>query len=341
MKKKNKKSLLLLGILLLIFIFTFVRALKPVKTTTTVISESGSEEILNGGNEASSSSKELFDFKEFDRVVNRVQTLVKNIEQQQGESFRLSISRDPFSHPDTRYTDSKIETSSSKATASEIIVAPDFRVSGIVYDSEEPMVVIDDEVKAENETKSGYTISKILPDRVFLKYRDKTFVLYVDSENIVEKQPFQISDADDVSDTLVFSSVRKNYRSILKDSDGIAAGSSTAVRNSQPAISTLNIRGSYSDNRTNERIMTIQVASFDMNREKNAIELARKIISDGFVDVRVEKINGMYAIRVGRAAAIDDLTDLCGQLKKYSDSSFVRKAFYMENRIVFPQQDSG
>ena len=102
----------------------------------------------------------------------------------------------------------------------------------------------------------------------------------------------------------------------------------------------MNTTKSNLSNKDKEKILTVQVASFGKSREKNAIELAEKIISDGFADVRVERINELYAIRVGKSTDINDLIDLCEQLKRYSESSFVRNAFYTENRIIFPKQKS-
>ncbi|HON05859.1 MAG TPA: SPOR domain-containing protein [Candidatus Ratteibacteria bacterium] len=341
MEKKTKKNLIMLGVLFLIFIFALVRAFKPTKSTTIRISQSETKKILKTDKEKPDG--ELFDFKEFDNAMNGVQTLVSTIEKQQESSFNLNLSRDPFSQPDIRYTGKKTETSSG-STPSEIVLAPDFKISGIVYDKNRPMIVIDDEVKAENETKSGYTISKILPDRVVLKYKDKTFVLYVDSGNgsSGEIQTSQMSDVDNVNDTVLFSSIKKDYKPILKDTTKsvIADYLSLETKNDSTIALSANTNKSNQSNKDKEKILTVQVASFERGREKNAIELAEKIISDGFLDARVEEINGLYAIRVGKSNDINSLTGLCEQLKKYSESSFVRKAFYVENRIIFPKQKS-
>ncbi|HOL34339.1 MAG TPA: SPOR domain-containing protein [bacterium] len=349
MDKKNKKNVILLLVLLVIFIFTLVRALKPVKLKTiTISSPDGKAEKINIQKGETSSSKQdrIFSFQEIDQSISKVQSLVKSIEEEHRVSS-VSVSRDPFVKPGAKQISTGTRPSEYTSILVQEIPAPDFKISGIVYDKEKPMVILDDEIKAENEIKSGYLVQKILPDRVILKYKDKQFVLYVNSDSIENAggSEVKLSDAIETGDTDIFITKANTYRSILKDSSAnYQSSKKTEIIASQLAINqnntTKNQAVAISDtiDRT-QKILTVQVASFAGNKKTQAIEFAKTLLSEGYENVRVEKIKNMYTVRIGVASDTDTLIPLCENLKKYSETSFVRTAFYIQKRIVFPPQN--
>ncbi|HPO51375.1 MAG TPA: SPOR domain-containing protein [bacterium] len=349
MDKKNKKSLILLLMLLVIFIFTLTRALKPVKPKTIVMSSpDGKVEKINiQENEKSSMEDKVFSFQEIDQSVNKLQSLMKSIEEEEQQVASVSVSKDPFTKPGTKQLSPGTGQSPYTSILVQEIPAPDFKISGIVYDKEKPMVILDDEIKSENETKSGYLVKKILPDRVILKYKDKDFILYVKSDSIESTgiSEIKLSDAIETGDTDIATSTANTYRSILKDnSPKFATVEKTDTVSSQPVVRQKKITRSQSIvlpdvNENAQKILTIQVASFAGNKKTQAIEFAKMLLSGGYENVRVEKIKNMYTVRIGVASDADILVPLCDGLRKYSETSFVRTAFYIQERIIFPPQN--
>ncbi|MCX7704836.1 MAG: hypothetical protein N2115_01075 [bacterium] len=333
MERKNKKTLILLLILLLVFIFTFVRALKPVKPKTVGIAPNKSiqSEILSLSNE------EVFDFQQMDLSVSRLNSVIKSLEQQKEEDIvAIDVKRNPF----TVQQESKLIPGRTSETFSilrqDFVEAPDFKVSGIVYDKEKPMIIIGDEVKAENETKNGYTIKKILSDRVVLKRDNKEFVLYVGSsefKNLTES--IITSDGTPVGDTGLF--VRNTVPAFLsKNSISETTQESSIMEQNIKVGDGKRINTLALQNNESKKILTVQIASFSKNRKNQAIEFAKKIMVDGHENVRVECIRDMYTVRVGIAQKKDDLVQLYEELKKYSETSFIRSAYLIEKRIVYP-----
>ncbi|MGC8805898.1 MAG: SPOR domain-containing protein, partial [Candidatus Ratteibacteria bacterium] len=325
MDKKNKKSLILLLVLLLIFVFTLVRALKPVKPKTIVVSSPG--EGITTVRQENSSSKEnrILSFQEMDQSISKVQSLVKSIDQQDQQVSTSASYRDPFLKPGAKQTLAGTRPSEYTSILVQEIPAPDFKISGIVYDKEKPMVILDDEIKAEKETKSGYTVEKILPDRVILKYKDKQFVLYVNNGKNVEGTELKMTD---IADDTEISMVAQKGSDVIEKKNKITEMSANLSEDTsifkESRISTT----SFDEESRKEKIFTVQVASFSENKKEIAINLARKLVSDGYMEVRVEKINGMYTVRIGKSDKIDGLIPLYEQMKEYSETSFVRKAFY-------------
>jgi len=332
MDKKNKKTLILLVVLLLIFVFTLTRALKPVKPKTITINPQNKEGEKNAVVQQSEKD-ELFSFEEIDTTIKKIQTLVKNIEESEKQVVKIETNKDPFQKPITKkYDVEKVQVSS--ILIPEVPVAPDFKVSGIIYDKNRPMAIIDDEIKSEKEIKSGYTIEKILPDRVILSYKDKQFTLFVNNGKNFENTNLRISDASNdtgvsvaTQNTTGLIDSKRNENRIAMISGNLSEDTSVLKESS---IATAQI-----DSTEQEKIFTIQVASFAENKKDMAINFAKKLISDGYEDVRVEKINGMYTIRIGKSSEKNDLIPLYEQIKQYSETSFLRKALYVRERIIF------
>ncbi|MGB9642473.1 MAG: SPOR domain-containing protein [Candidatus Ratteibacteria bacterium] len=336
MDKKNKKSLILLLVLLLIFVFTLVRALKPVKPKTIVVSSPG--EGITTVRQENSSSKEnrILSFQEMDQSISKVQSLVKSIDQQDQQVSTSASYRDPFLKPGAKQTLAGTRPSEYTSILVQEIPAPDFKISGIVYDKEKPMVILDDEIKAEKETKSGYTVEKILPDRVILKYKDKQFVLYVNNGKNVEGTELKMTD---IADDTEISMVAQKGSDVIEKKNKITEMSANLSEDTSILKESRISTTSFDEESRKEKIFTVQVASFSENKKEIAINLARKLVSDGYMEVRVEKINGMYTVRIGKSDKIDGLIPLYEQMKEYSETSFVRKAFYIEERIIFPPED--
>ncbi|MCM8758654.1 MAG: SPOR domain-containing protein [Candidatus Omnitrophica bacterium] len=321
MERKNKKTLVLLFVLLLIFIFTLARALKPIKprTITTTHREDIEQQLLSQKNE------DMFDFQQLDASISKLQSIVRNIEQEQSQIIVIETKKNSF-----RQMEARVQSGASSEPVSilrqDYVEIPDFRISGIVYDKEKPMVVIDNEVKAENDTKDGYTIKKILADRVILKRDNKEFVLFSNSNSVDFTNSLNISDSTESNDTGIFSKESAVQPVISRNTEYETKQFSFVVEKS--ADSFIQIE--------KNRIFTIQLASFGKNKKKQAIEFAKKILDNGFENVRVEHINGMYTVRAGVAQEKDGLLALYEELKKYSDTLFVRSAYLVQSRIVYP-----
>lgn len=336
MEKKNKKTLIILFILLVIFIFTLARALKPVKPRTiTVTQGEGKQEIIPVG-EKPSYKEEVFDFQQIDMSVSKLQSIAKSLEQQEEQFVVIETKKNPFQ------VKSSVIAGKSPDTVSilrqDYVEAPDFRISGIVYDRYKPMVIIDDEIKAESETKDGYTIKKILADRIILRRENKEFVLHIGSDNNTISGAINISDSTDLGDTGIFTGGNKIQNIFSESSDSSVQKS--FVKESDSIINTVT---EPKDNELSllaqqhyKKALTIQIASFGANKRKQAIEFAKKITDDGYQSVRVEFVDGMYTVRAGIAKDKEDLIPLCEELKKYSETSFIRTAYVIHTRIVYP-----
>lgn len=329
MEKKNKKTLILLIVLLIIFIFTLTRALKVSKPKTITVSQNNIGQEIQQEKIASKNNEDLFDFQEIDASLSKLQSIVKNIDEQSSQTS-IEIRKNPF-----KQTSEKIINSGS-ILRQDYVSEPDFKISGILYDKEKPMVIIDNEVKSENETKSGYSIYKIFSDRVILKKQDREFILYVSSD--------KISDAINMpEENLVETKFSTNettlYQPIVTNIDKPEKNSSIPKTVVEPTIVKYETKEKstidFSESEI-KKIITVQIASFGENRKKQAIEFAKRLVSDGYKNVRVEKINDLYTVRIGTAQDKEELISLCENLKKYSETSFIRTGFLIKERIVYP-----
>ncbi len=344
MKKTNKKTVIFLFVLFLIFIFTLVRALKPVKPKTIVIAPEGSNQQIVQQSEVSSKNKdEIFDIQQIDMSINRLQTIVKNIEEQQMQTIVIEPGKNPFRYPEKGTTENH-QISTGSILRQDYVSVPDFKISGIVYDKEKPMVIIDNEVKVENEIKSGYMIYKILADRVILKKENREFVIYASSSGANNMfNETNISETMDIPVKEILATENEKYRTILKESEEYKIAKKSSIKEPQARIELKNektdrdeIKFSSDSEKRIYKILTVQVASFGKNKKQQAIEFARMLSSEGYKNVRVENINGMYTVRTGMSEEKDELVLLCESLKQYSETSFVRKAFLIQERIIYP-----
>jgi len=85
-----------------------------------------------------------------------------------------------------------------------------------------------------------------------------------------------------------------------------------------------------------QTILTIQVASYESQAKEEAVKMAEKLVQHGYPDVRVENINGFYAVRIGRWMRKEEfLTDILEELKQSRADSFLRTGYYLPERIVY------
>ncbi|GEM_PF-891070 len=85
-----------------------------------------------------------------------------------------------------------------------------------------------------------------------------------------------------------------------------------------------------------QTILTIQVASYESQAKEEAVKMAEKLAQHGYPDVRVENINGFYAVRIGCWMRKEEfLTDMLEELKQYRADSFLRTGYYLPERIVY------
>ncbi|HNS33246.1 MAG TPA: SdrD B-like domain-containing protein, partial [bacterium] len=85
-----------------------------------------------------------------------------------------------------------------------------------------------------------------------------------------------------------------------------------------------------------QSINTIQVASFSSGNSQKAIQTAASLEKKGFEDVRVELIDGMYAVRTGKYNAREDAEEDLKKIKKEYPGTYARKAWIVPERIVYP-----
>lgn len=87
------------------------------------------------------------------------------------------------------------------------------------------------------------------------------------------------------------------------------------------------------------RIYTVQVFSYSERSLEKAVEVANLLEKMGYKNVRIENINGILTIRVGRFKNFKEAKKLEKKLQRYFPSSFSRSAYYIGNRIVYSSKD--
>ncbi len=83
-------------------------------------------------------------------------------------------------------------------------------------------------------------------------------------------------------------------------------------------------------------IHTIQVASYQANASQEAIQATRSLEKEGFRDVRLELIDGKYAVRAGYYDSAESAKEYLGRMKEKHPSAFIRKAYIMPERVIYP-----
>ncbi|MCM8815680.1 MAG: SPOR domain-containing protein [Candidatus Omnitrophica bacterium] len=337
MEKKNKRAIVALFVLILIFIFTLVRALKPAKPRTVVINtgESTQNVIIDQQGLSQTKDDKVFDFQQVDVSLSKLLSIIKHIEEQEKQAITIETTKNPFRQPNTLTV--KMPSEPSSILKQDYASAPDFRISGILYDKDKPMVIIDDEVKMENEIKSGYTIYRIFADRIILRHDNKEYTLYVNSPISTGfiTDEIKMSDVTKTRDTEVFVE-NKAYPPLKQSEYYISETFEKLLPVIHEKAETEKRKYTLLTEGNSQKIITVQVASFGINKQQQAIEFARTLEDSGFENVRVERINGFYTVRAGKSNDKNDLTDLCQKLKQFSSTAFIRTAYLIQNRIIYP-----
>ena len=84
------------------------------------------------------------------------------------------------------------------------------------------------------------------------------------------------------------------------------------------------------------KILTIQVATYSVERLAAALKTARFIEGKNYKNVRIEHIDNFYTLRVGNYKNLDEAKKQCKDLKKLFPKSFVRNAYYAKERLIYP-----
>lgn len=86
-----------------------------------------------------------------------------------------------------------------------------------------------------------------------------------------------------------------------------------------------------------QKIYTIQIGSFVKADLNKAIETAKSLENKEYLEnVRVESISNLFTVRAGNYGSIEEAKKIHEELKKLFPKSFVRDAYYIKQRIVYP-----
>jgi len=85
------------------------------------------------------------------------------------------------------------------------------------------------------------------------------------------------------------------------------------------------------------KIYTVQVSSYSEKNLEIAIREVKFLERIGYKDVRIENINGILTIMVGKYNSIEKANIIEKRIKKYFPSSFSRTAYFIKERIVYPE----
>ena len=88
---------------------------------------------------------------------------------------------------------------------------------------------------------------------------------------------------------------------------------------------------------TKDVIITVQVCSYTKTEINNALETAKFLKSSGYQNVRVEHIGSLYTIRVGSYQTMAQAQKVNKRLQKQFPTSFVRNAYLIQQRIIWPK----
>jgi len=83
-------------------------------------------------------------------------------------------------------------------------------------------------------------------------------------------------------------------------------------------------------------IYTIQISSFAETEMEANKKIANMLESKGYQDIRIEKIGGSYTLRVGRYTNREKAQETYASIKQMYPNSFLRTAYYIPERIVYP-----
>jgi len=85
-------------------------------------------------------------------------------------------------------------------------------------------------------------------------------------------------------------------------------------------------------------VYTIQVSSHQMQDIDKAVEIATLLQKQNLPSVRVELIGGIYTVRVGAYQTEKEAEVIFKKVKEKFPDSFVRKGYYLQERIIYPEK---
>ncbi|MFA5644947.1 MAG: hypothetical protein WDA18_01115 [Candidatus Ratteibacteria bacterium] len=332
---KQKKAIGLF-LLLALFLFFFIRAIR-LSTQSSLTKNKGMTV------ESSSTSKNAsneFDLRKLEIRLSEARTAIQEIHSIPNTS---PSARNPF----FSYAAEKIlSKKEDPSPVTPISLSPDFILSGIIFDDNSPLAILGDEVKKEREVKNGFLITRILRDRVLLSKEGKEFVMRLrePAENFLQP-PRSIPVIRRTALSSQESEYSKGFHSILR-SETMQSIPLSLNKQEPPPINTLNLPLESEDSierfsamPEEEKIKTIQVYTFAINEEALAIHRAQHLIEEGFPDVRVERIENAYALRVGIFHLNESAEELWQKLQRISPSSFIRNAYYKRKNIFYEKKN--
>jgi len=331
----KQKKVIALFLLLALFLFFFIRAIRlstqssPTKNRKMTVQPSS--ELKNTSSD--------FDLRKLEIRLAEARTTIQKIHIIPNTP---PSARNPFFSYAAEKILSKKEDPSSVTPLS---LSPDFILSGIIFDENSSLAILGDEVKKEREVKNGFLITRILRDRVLLSKEGKDFVMRLREPAGDLLQPprsIPVIRRTALSSKESGYSNSKEFHSILRSETIQSIPLSLNEPKPPSPINTLNLPLESEDSMERlsimpeeEKIKTIQVYTFAINEEALAIHRAQHLIQEGFPDVRVERIENAYALRVGIFHLNESAKELWQKLQSISPSSFIRNAYYKRKNIVY------
>jgi len=186
----ERRKVIVLVILSIILVISWIIVLKPTKKKKNRIKinismdENISEEPVFGG----------INIREVERSISEVKDKIEEISKRKGKSIRISLRRNPF-YPLVK----KKEPEKKEKKEEEII--PDFVISGILYDEEKPMAIINDKVVSEGDFIFGWEVVDIEKGSVLIGRGNKFFYLtmkkrILGGENEKKKETYSGNNTD-------------------------------------------------------------------------------------------------------------------------------------------------
>jgi len=172
---EGKKKILRSGIFIVLLSIIFFSGLKE-------------KENVNAEEQKTKEEKLDINLKQAEEHFTGIKKTTKNIEEMKKIPELKITKKDPFTpikrkidikNPDKIIKDEEENGSSTERNIEKEIK---FVVSGIIYDEQKPIVIIDDNVKSEGEYIDDYQIYKISPDSVLLKDGNNFYQIKINFE---------------------------------------------------------------------------------------------------------------------------------------------------------------
>jgi len=337
MDTKQRKQAALIGGLLVILAVSWGISLRPSKTTAPVpmkIPMAGASPAVSaaGAPGVAPSGTTDIDVRTIEEKLVAMKTRIADLEGGPVPPETIALQRDPMA---AWKPGASFRTGLNTSGNDEII--PDFILSGIVYDAEKPLAIINNEVKALHEKIGPFVITQIRERSVLLTYKKKTFSLTLDSSgtSLVADGSRRLSGKEEPD--RYAAAETGEYRNILRTDDHPAAPN--RMEETAPAVVTTALTppeatetAAGGNGRT---IVTIQAYTFGAQEGDRAKQRAAALAQEGYQDVRVEAIGENLVVRVGIFKNRNDSSAVLRRLRTRAATAFVRTALYREDRIVY------